>query len=197
MGVLCLTFQVFSEHLSCRGLTKSVLNYVPYVFYVLMCLTCLHGFVLLSLTCLSFFTCFLYLHTFLSSFFTCLHFYGPLFFLRALHAFIFTCLTWLACLQFSRTLCSFFMYLQFFKVFPIVKGRALSTFSVFYKMWNNLEPTDNILCLQKIFPILFFQLKQCFLHVGDIVSSKKLTARKAHKKIGHVRQLKKKYTQGT
>ena len=83
------------------------------------------------------------------------------------------------------------MYLQFFKVFPIVKGRALSTFSVFYKMWNNLEPTDNILRLQKIFPILFFQLKQCFLHVGDKVSSKKLTARKAHKKIRASKAIKK------
>ena len=58
-------------------------------------------------------------------------------------------------------------------------------------MWNNLEPTYNILRLQKIFPIPFFQLKQCFLHVGDIVSSKKLTARKARKKIRACKAIKK------
>ena len=118
--VLYLTFRIFSEQLFCRGPTKSVLNYVPYVFYMLMCLTCLRGFVLLPLTCLSFFTCFLWHH-----FFTCLtslpflralcvfiflflHFLRAFIFLHALHAFIFTCLTCLACLQFSRTLCSFF-----------------------------------------------------------------------------------------
>ena len=50
-------------------------------------------------------------------------------------------------------------------------------------MWNHPEPTYNILCLQKIFPIHFLKLKQCFHHVGNMVSSKKLTARKARKKI--------------
>ena len=79
--VLYLTFRIFSEQLFCRGPTKSVLNYVPYVFYMLMCLTCLRGFVLLPLTCLSFFTCFLWHH-----FFTCL---TSLPFLRALCVFIF------------------------------------------------------------------------------------------------------------
>ena len=58
-------------------------------------------------------------------------------------------------------------------------------------MWNNLAPTYNILSLQKIFPILFFQLKQCFLHVRDIVSSKELTAGKARKKIRACKAIKK------
>lgn len=77
-----------------------------YVFYLLMCHTCLRAFVPFLRTCRYFFTCLMWLHCF-----TCIHFFRCfpcLYFLSSFCAFIFMCL---ACLYFFRV--PFFMCLCF------------------------------------------------------------------------------------
>ena len=81
-----------------------------YVFYLLMCHTCLRAFVPFLRTCRYFFTCLMWLHFFTCL--TCIHFFRCfpcLYFLSSFCAFIFMCL---ACLYFFRVpfLCAYVLF---------------------------------------------------------------------------------------